>query len=371
MSRNLGRNLALGLASGVAAAVVFEVTRPLGGREPLLDWDHVRGLAHQRLAADQPMRPAHLERLAGEYNRLAAEVRDPMLQAIGGLPRGAELPPFQALDRFGWLDLNLGILRQAMAPLVEATTFQRSRLSLAGKASAEHYTALLLTFLSRRVLGQFDPQLLGREPVQQSLYLVEPNVAAWEARAGLNGADLRRWLILHELAHAWQFGAHPWLRDHLNQKLERLIEVAAGRDAPPWRRLVDLTVGTPEPWRLMRDLQAAMSLVEGYGNLVMDEVGRRILPSYEDLEAAYRARSGSRNLLELLFWRVTGLELKMQQYRVGEAFARHIHDVYGMAVLNRAWEGPDTLPRPAELRDPQRWYQRVVGGGGPVAQPAG
>ena len=42
------------------------------------------------------------------------------------------------------------------------------------------YLALMLEFLSRRVLGQFDPQLLGREPVQHGLYLVEPNVSDWE-----------------------------------------------------------------------------------------------------------------------------------------------------------------------------------------------
>jgi coenzyme F420 biosynthesis associated uncharacterized protein len=371
ISGNVGRTLALGFASAVAAALVFEATRPLGGRDSLLDWDHVRDLAHQRRAADRPIPPERLELLAAEYNRLAAEVMDPLLQTVGSLPPGVAMAPFQALDRSGWLDLNIGILRQATAPLMEATVFPRSRLTIAGKAGAERYTALLLAFLSQRVLGQFDPQLLGREPVQQSLYLVEPNVEAWEAREGLNAADLRRWLILHELAHAWQFAAHPWLRDHLNQKLERLIELAAGsRGAPSWRRLLNVTVGAPEPWRIMRDLQAAMSLVEGYGNLVMNQVGRRILPSYEDLEAAYQARSGSRSPLELLFWRVTGLELKMEQYRVGEAFARHIHDVYGMAVLNRAWDGPDALPRPSELRDPQRWYRRVVGRGGPIAQPA-
>jgi uncharacterized protein (DUF2342 family) len=54
------------------------------------------------------------------------------------------------------------------------------------------------------------------------------------------------------------------------------------------------------------------------------------------------------------------LELKMQQYRIGESFARHIHDLYGMDVLNRVWESPETLPRLEELRDPQRWYLRVV-----------
>jgi uncharacterized protein (DUF2342 family) len=95
----------------------------------------------------------------------------------------------------------------------------------------------------------------------------------------------------------------------------------------------------------------------------MEVVGRRALPSHERLEEAYRRRGSQRSVVELLVWRFTGLELKLRQYRVGEAFARHIHDVYGMAALNRAWDGPDSLPRPGELRDPERWYRRVVGEG--------
>jgi putative hydrolase len=103
-----------------------------------------------------------------------------------------------------------------------------------------------------------------------------------------------------------------------------------------------------------------MSLIEGHGNLVMNLVGRRLLPSFDRLEAAYRARSRERGMLEQLVLRVTGLEMKMEQYRVGERFALAIHDRYGMQVLNRAWESPETLPRSDELDDPERWYRRVV-----------
>lgn len=380
MAPKLPRNLVLGLVSGLAVALVVEVTRPLGGRQPLLDWNEVRDLAGRRIEG-RPIHAARLELLAAQYNRLADEVRGPLLEAVGGLPPGSELPAFQALDRQGWLDLNIGILRQVLEPLIAANMLERSRLTEAGKAGVQRYLGFILSFLSQRVLGQFDPQLsvagpsplgqVGRIPAAQALYLVEPNVAAWEERAGLDPSDLRRWLILHELTHAWQFAAHPWLRDHLNKSLERLITLASGKDASPMQRLFRVTLGAPEQWRLVRELQASMSLVEGYGNLVMDLVGKRVLPSYEQLEAAYQERSGTRSPLDALIWRVTGLELKMQQYRVGQAFAQNVYEVYGMAVLNRAWESPDTLPRASELRDPQRWYRRVVGEGPmPAAAPA-
>lgn len=342
-------------------ALVAEAVRPRGGQARLLDWDHIATLAQRRLR-DRPLGAARLQAVAAGYNRLAAEVRQPLLDAVGGLPAGVRLPDFAALDRSGWLDLNVRIMSQAMAPLNEAGRVPNSWLADLGRAGIDRYVALLLEFLSRRVLGQFDPQLLGKEPVEQALYLIEPNVAEWQERESLPGDDLRRWLILHEMTHAWQFAAHPWLREHLNQGLLQLIEIATAPRRGGVRRLVALTVGSPGQWTSLRRMQATMTLVEGYGNLVMNLVGRRTLASFDQLEAAYRRRSGQRSPLDLLIFRLTGLELKMRQYRVGEAFAQGVYERYGMQALNRAWESPETLPRPEELRDFERWHRRVNSG---------
>jgi coenzyme F420 biosynthesis associated uncharacterized protein len=343
------------------AALVAEAVRPRGGKADLLEWDQITALARRRLR-EQPLGTARLQAVAAGYNQLAAGVREPLLEAVGGLPPGVRLPEFEALDRSGWLDINVRILRQAMEPLNELGRVPSSWLADLGRAGVNRYVALLLDFLSRRVLGQFDPQLLGKEPVAQALYLVEPNVAEWQRRESLPGDDLRRWLILHEMTHAWQFAAHPWLRDHLNQGLTQLIEAAAAPRRRGMGQLVALTIGGRGQWSSLRRMQATMTLVEGYGNLIMNLVGSRTLSSFDLLEAAYQRRSGQRSALDLLIWRLTGLELKLKQYRVGEAFARAVYDRYGMAVLNRAWESPESLPRPEELRDFERWYRRIQAG---------
>jgi coenzyme F420 biosynthesis associated uncharacterized protein len=343
----------------VVAALVAEAVRPRGGEADLLDWEQIAALAQRRIRGE-PYGTARLRTVAVGYNQLASEVREPLLEGVGGLPPGVRLPDFEALDRAAWLDLNVGILRTAMEPLNGVGRVPNSWLADLGRAGVNRYVALLLEFLSRRVLGQFDPQLLGKEPVNHALYLVEPNVADWQQRESLPGDDLRRWLILHEMTHAWQFAAHPWLREHLNEGLRQLIASATAPRRNGVERLMAVTVGGRGQWASLRRMQATMTLVEGYGNLVMNLVGRRILPSYLRLEDAYRRRSGERSALDLLVWRLTGLELKMRQYRVGEAFAAAVHDRYGMAALNRAWESPETLPRPEELRDPERWYRRVA-----------
>ncbi len=359
MKRGFQRGLALGAAYGLVAVLVAEAMRPRGGRAVLLDWDEVTRLALARLREER-VAPQQLARAAGAYRRWAGELRGPLLETVGGLPPGVDMPPFEALDRAGWLEVNVTILRRVMEPLTTTTRVPETWLSMAGRAGLSRYVALMLEFLSRRVLGQFDPQLLGREPLRSALYLVEPNVAAWERQAGLSGGDLRRWLILHEMTHAWQFGAHPWLREHLERHVEELVAVATRSGAARGiERVRVLTTGVPSQWELVRRMQTTMSLVEGHGNLVMNLVGRRLLPSFDQLEAAYRQRSGERGLLEQLVWRVTGLEMKMEQYRAGERFAQAIYERHGMDVLNRAWESVETLPRADELRDPERWYRRA------------
>src|SRR4051794_3141425 len=262
MTSKVTRGFLVGALAGLGAALLAEAGRPLGGTTQLLDWEEVGRLARGRLR-EQPLRPDQLEALGSELQCLAGEMRGPLLDAVGGLPEGVELPPFQALDRQGWLELNLGILAQVMEPLIASTRMRRTRLTELGRAGVDRYVAFLLDFLGRRVLGQFDPQLAaapsplaslqGADRAQQALYLVEPNVTAWEASADVDGEDLRRWLILHELAHAWQFAAHPWLREHLNGLLGRLIQEVAGRgQASGADRLLRMTVGAPEQWRVVR-----------------------------------------------------------------------------------------------------------------------
>ena len=111
----------------------------------------------------------------------------------------------------------------------------------------------------------------------------------------------------------------------------------------------------------MRQMQGTMSFVEGYSNLVMNELGSKTLAGFDRLEDAYRARGRSRSVVEILIWRLTGLDLKLQQYQKGEAFARAVYDSYGMDVLNRAWNGAESMPNLDELADPPRWYRRIVG----------
>jgi coenzyme F420 biosynthesis associated uncharacterized protein len=347
-----------GLMAGLATVAVAEAVRPRGGSGVLLDWAEVRQRARTWLSSGAT--PVDLDAAARDYRLMAARLDKPLLDFVGGLPSGASMPEFAALDRAGWLDLNLGILRRVVDPILEKGRMPNSLMVEAGRAGLNHYVAFMLAFLGRRVLGQYDPQLLGAEPLgSDGLYLVETNIEDWSRRAKLPGPDLRRWLILHEMTHAWQFAAHPWLRLHMEGSMRVILE-SATRTTSPASRVAAFAGVLPAQWRVMRQLQGTMSFVEGYSNLVMNELGRKLLPGFDELEAAYRARGQSRSVIEILIWRLTGLDLKLQQYKRGEAFAKAVYDAHGMHVLNRAWGGADAMPRVEELGDHDRWYRRVV-----------
>ena len=325
----------------------------------LVDWDQVRRAARARL--DTPsLDHAELAAAAGSYRLMAAELEKPMLKFVGGLPKGASLPKFDALDRVGWLDLNLGIIRRVVDPVLEAGRVPNSLLVEVGRAGVDSYVAFMLSFIGRRVLGQYDPQLLGAEPVGgEGLYLVETNVEEWGRRADLPGEDLRRWLILHEMTHAWQFAAHPWLRPYMGSSMRVLIE-SVTKSAKPVARIAAFAGVLPAQWKVMRQVQGTMSVVEGYSNLVMNELGGKLLVGFDRLEEAYRKRSSGKSPLEVLIWKLTGLDLKLQQYRNGEAFCRAIFDQYGTKVLNEVWMSEAHMPHLGELAHPEAWYRRVV-----------
>ncbi|MEO8745011.1 MAG: zinc-dependent metalloprotease [Candidatus Dormiibacterota bacterium] len=362
MRRSVGRAAIYGALVGLATAAVVEAVRPRGGTGVLVDWDQVRRSAQARLETPSVDR-AILAEAANAYHAMAAQLERPLLNFVGPLPRGASLPKFEALDRVGWLDLNLRILRRVIDPVLETGRVPNSLIVEVGRAGVDQYVSLMLSFMGRRVLGQYDPQLLGAEPIGgEGLYLVETNVEEWGRRADLPPGDLRRWLILHELTHAWQFAAHRWLRPYMEGSMQVLLD-SVTKKGPPVTRIAAFAGVLPVQWRVMRQVQGTMSVIEGYSNLVMNELGAKLLPGFESLEQAYRARSSGKSPLEVLIWKLTGLDLKLQQYKRGEAFCRAIFDEHGIKILNQVWIDADHMPRLDELANPDRWYRRIVAAG--------
>jgi coenzyme F420 biosynthesis associated uncharacterized protein len=117
---------------------------------------------------------------------------------------------------------------------------------------------------------------------------------------------------------------------------------------------------TDEQRRLFRETQAVMSLLEGFSDYVMDEVGKDIVPGVARISARFHERRASRSTVERAILRLTGMDLKLEQYKRGERFVRAIADEAGPSALRRLWESPETLPTDTELEHPKRWVERTM-----------
>jgi coenzyme F420 biosynthesis associated uncharacterized protein len=140
--------------------------------------------------------------------------------------------------------------------------------------------------------------------------------------------------------------------------VRRLGQALRGGDGSHWmERLM-----SPEQRTLFRETQAVMSLLEGFSDYVMDEVGRDLVPDVARISARFHERRQNRSPMERAIMRITGMDLKMEQYRRGERFVAEIARLAGPSALRRLWDGPETLPRDEELESPRLWVARVMTG---------
>jgi len=85
------------------------------------------------------------------------------------------------------------------------------------------------------------------------------------------------------------------------------------------------------------------------------------VPGVEKISARFHERRHARRSpFERAVMRLTGMDVKLEQYRKGERFVRIVADAGGPAALRRLWEGPESLPRHGEIDDPQVWLRRVM-----------
>jgi coenzyme F420 biosynthesis associated uncharacterized protein len=365
-----------GLLAMGATVVQRELMRRAGTR--LIDWEAVRNIARRRLGpAGATLSAADRSAAEAFYRAELLRIEPVVAEAIGAeLPRALETPA--VIDRLEWIDLNLATFEQLFGRVERIVSQASSGADTPGRAFARilnrslgnQQLGLLLAFLARKVLGQYDVSLLAASPtVRGRLNFVEPNITASAAALGVPLAQFRTFIALHEATHAFEFEAYPWLRDHFAASVGEAIELLAADSGGLGERLRSAMRGRGGHWleRMMspaqlesfRRTQALMSLLEGYSTHVMNDAGERLLPCFARLHERFERRNEARGALERAIMRVTGLDLKMEQYVAGERFVAAVLAARNRAFLNRVWEGPASLPDLAEIRHPQRWIDRI------------
>jgi coenzyme F420 biosynthesis associated uncharacterized protein len=378
--------LLIGSALGAAATIVGRHAER-SARRGLVDWPTVERIAIGRLqrapgtlsaselAATEPLYADAMRRIV------------PALQEALGTPLPGVVERSGVVDRAGWVRANTGTFASLIGKLEADLLDQvipsggglvKASMALANRWITTRQLGFLLGFMGARVLGQYDLALLSAEQAPGRLLFVEENIRGTAAALGVPIGPFRTWIALHETTHAFEFEAHPWLRPYLASRLERQMALfgtdakGLGRDA--MRGLGRTLRGEAggEHWmerlmgdeqkRLFRETQAVMSLLEGFSDYIMDEVGRDLVPDVERISTRFHERRAKRTTFERSMLRLTGMDLKLEQYKKGEVFVRAIADARGQAALARLWEGPETLPQDGEIDAPERWIARVLDG---------
>ena len=101
-------------------------------------------------------------------------------------------------------------------------------------------------------------------------------------------------------------------------------------------------------------MQAAMAVVEGHAEHVMDALAPELVPQHEGLRAAMDARRQSRSAPERVLMRLLGHGDEAAPVQDRQGVLRRGRADGGIEGLNRVWAGPEALPTLAELERPSR-----------------
>ncbi|MEP6468603.1 MAG: zinc-dependent metalloprotease [Chloroflexota bacterium] len=375
----LGMGIVVGGLLAMGATVAQrEIMRRAGTR--LIDWEAVRAIARRRLGRDYTLFGAEGRQAAEAFYRDALLRIEPVVAGeIGAeLPRALEMPA--VIDRREWIDLNLSTFEQLFERVERIMTTSaaddtpgRALARIVNRSLGNQQLGFLLSFLARKVLGQYDVSLLAAGTATRGrLHFVEPNIVGTAAAMRLPLDEFRTFIALHEATHAFEFEAYPWLREHFASLVAQSIDQLAADSGGLGARLRGALAGrgsghwlermmTPAQLATFHRTQALMSLLEGYSNHVMNAAGEHLLPGFAQIHDRFERRNQSRGALERAILRLTGLDLKMEQYQAGERFVDTVIATRDRAFLNRVWEGPDNLPSLGEIRAPARWISRLEG----------
>ncbi|BBX63816.1 hypothetical protein MSAS_29900 [Mycobacterium saskatchewanense] len=338
-----------------------------------VDWRFAATVG-QRLARPGPASSEYTRRQAVDELAGAAAKAEPPVRDVTGLVTDGPIPPARVVDRPQWI----GAAAESMRVMMNGS--EKPRGFLTGRVTGAQ-TGAVLAFVSSGILGQYDP---FAEAKQGRLLLVYPNVIAVERQLRVQPSDFRLWVCLHEVTHRVQFSANRWLSGYMSQALEMLTRDTGEDIGKVAARLADYArtrgVGAAAPdanssgiLGLVRAVQSEPqrnaldqllvlgTLLEGHADHVMDAVGPMVVPSVATIRRRFDERRNRKQPpLQRLLRALLGLDAKLSQYTRGKAFVDHVVGRVGMERFNTVWSGPDTLPLPSEIEEPQRWIDRVL-----------
>ncbi|NNC40149.1 MAG: hypothetical protein HKN95_05620 [Acidimicrobiia bacterium] len=350
------------MTDGIPWSLAVKVADRVAGSHPLESTYHIESLRHQA--------PGLLDR-AGE-----------LVGEETGL-KSTSSATVEVVGRSEWVGRNVEFFSRLMAPAEEKIKGRLNQAGVIGSKAAGFArglvaaeTGALLGVMSRRVLGQYELVLPTDDSEGDIVFLVGPNVLAMERANQFKPDEFRFWIALHESAHRAQFTAVPWMQGYFLSLVQGLVD-SAEPERGRVKRIIEevktaaegdtdiigeaglLGLFASEAQRGMIDkVQALMSVLEGHGHVIMDRIGARHLVTQERMSSIIKRRRMDPRTAA--FFRITGLEMKLRQYELGEKFVLAVEREAGWSAVDLVWHSEETLPTLDEISDPSAWLSRVA-----------
>ncbi|MHB8262998.1 MAG: zinc-dependent metalloprotease [Acidimicrobiales bacterium] len=388
------------------APVAWDVATRLSG------WASSCPLGAPRRENDfHPISLSEHDHLEGIFGKASARAEELVVEHTGLVPFTTGEPCFEVVDRQQWSERNLRTFRTILDRAFEnnpaTVSGDDGRSSDTGESGNSRgimgsmlsgpsswitgsELGIMIGWLSYRVLGQYDifvgspHQGIGTETVAVpgSVYYVGPNILSMHRKYGFDLYPFGLWIALHETTHRCQLEGVPWLKPYLldiiDNLLSQLVVPDPDRIAAALRRASSgASSGATSPRKLLaqgglvtlladdaqladlRKLQAAMSLLEGHGDVVMDDAAVDIREDAAVFSKVLKERRRSGGIIMRFFQELLGINAKLLQYEKGAVFLRELQRTGGQNILSRLWEEPANLPSLDELEDPALWMDRM------------
>jgi coenzyme F420 biosynthesis associated uncharacterized protein len=290
-------------------------------------------------------------------------------------PIGA--PRVMVVDRIGWAQANITSLDELLSQVMSTKSEAQGSMGLLGRATSATQLGLMFSWLSKRVLGQYD--MVSADPARNGVYYVAPNIYGIERRNGFSSKEFRLWIALHEVTHHLQFSGVSWMRAYffdlvaratalggmdttaITEAMTRAKETLKRGENPLAEGGIPALLAGTQMIATLREAQALMSLLEGHAEYIMSKTAPDLIPQAEHFGYVLAERRKKGSPITKFVHQALGFEAKLRQYHEGHSFIDAVVEQKGATVLTELWHSRENLPSIEEIRDPARWVRRMDG----------
>lgn len=365
-----------------------DLARQMQSQGPL-NWDAARQFAV--MGATQGTAEPNVDPTVRIAYADLARIVGPQVNDVSGA--GLTFPEPRVITRSQWATETLEAYRPLFTDLANSLG-QQPTVSDVGDDPLSQMMSGLNQMVAPAMLGMAVGSMVGSMaqrvfgvhdlPIPRSnleIVLVDANVDAFVSEWELAGDEVRLWVLAHQLAGFTVFSI-----PHLREGIAELVRHHVGAFQPDPTAIGDKigelesaddpmaavqqvfsdpeillgAVSSPEQQRMRPQLDAAIAMVVGYTDWMVDAVAARMVggDALTIAEAARRRRLASATD-DVFIERLLGIRLGTEQVTRGKAFIQGVVDRVGESDLHRLLNDPRSMPTPAEIEAPGLWIARL------------